>query len=166
MAKNIDEKQNEHERDRYIFRILKGMALPLLYVFVSVLMLRNYVSEFTNYYEYNMLMIAAGFGIGAVCMAGLTIYNVYRADKNSGKAVKINRNITIAIYGPIIAGILIIAVVFGISTVWQFSIGFFASAVIPPVVVLIAETTRKGKLFTMEKGTKKLYMIMVPSKAE
>jgi hypothetical protein len=161
----IDNASDRTEKSRYLIRILKGTALPILYVFVSFLMLRKYVLEYTGYYEYNILMIAAGSGLGLLCMSGLTVFNVFRASRKRKTGIEIKNTFIIGVYVPLILLILIIALVNGISSVWQFSMGFFFTAIIPPLIVLTVELSTRSKFFVKETEgpNSSLHLIFVPN---
>jgi hypothetical protein len=50
---------------------------------------------------------------------------------------------------------LILALLWGISTAWQFSIGYFASAIAPPFIVGITEVVSKGRFLIRETESPK-----------
>lgn len=152
-------------QDRYLTRILKGMALPLLYTLVSILMLRNYSTEYPNYFEYEILFIAAGAVLGFIVITGSTIYNVMRAKKDTKRGVKMETKMILIAYIPIMVIVLVIALIFGLSQAWQLSVGFFATTVIPPLFVLIMELVSKGHLMVREyeKPSKMRYLVLVPN---
>ncbi len=156
------------ERYRYLIRILKGAFLPVLYVIVSIFMLRKYVYEFTNYYQYDVLMILAGVLVGLFAMSGMTVFNILRAKDGKKEGVEINNTLIIAVYLPLILILVILALVFGLSTVWQFSIGFFVTSIIPPLIVLLGEVTSRGKFYVLEseKPKKMLKLVLVPNPPE
>jgi hypothetical protein len=62
--------------------------------------------------------------------------------------------------------IVLLAMLYGLSTVWQFSIGFFMTAIIPPLVVILSEVVSKGRFFIREmddpKKGRRLYMLPTP----
>jgi MFS family permease len=163
-----DADEGSFERYRYLIRILKGAFLPVLYVVVSIFMLRKYVYEFTNYYQYDVLMILAGVLVGIFAMSGMTVFNIIRARDRKKEGVKIDNTLIIAVYVPLILILVILALVFGLSTVWQFSIGFFVTSIIPPLIVLLGEVTSKGKFYVLEreKPKKMLKLVLVPNPPE
>lgn len=158
----------EAEKPRYRTRIIKGAFLPVLYVFISFMMLRNYVSEFTGHYDYEILMMVAGFFLGLISMSGLTIYNLFRANKNKTRKVKVNTMATVFVFAPMLVAVLVLSLIWGISTAWQFSIGYFASALIPPFIVGFMELGAKGKFFVndIEKPKRATEIILVPNPME
>ncbi len=166
--RTIKEVKDEGEKFRYWVSILKGSALPLLYVIVSIFMLRKYVLEYPGYYGYNTTMLILGFILGLISMSGLTIYNVIRARKKMKKGIDLNGTFVIAIYIPIILVIVVIAMIYGISTVWQFSVGFFITAAFPPIIVILTETVLKGRFFVQEIETPRRLsrLVLVPNSAE
>jgi hypothetical protein len=153
--------------DRYWVRILKGSALPLLYTLVSLWLLRKYVYEYTDYYDYDTMMILLGAGLGLITMTGMTLFNLYKAKTSSGKGVYLKSVTTLIVFTPILMVMVVLAMLYGISTAWQFSIGFFITSAIPPVVVILSEVVSKGKFFISEIGDQKngrrLYLLKTPS---
>lgn len=140
----------EYMQYRYWTRILKGSALPILYTVVSVFMLRNYSLHFPNYFEYDILFISLGIVLGLLTVTGLTATNLLRAKKKAKKGAKLDQWIVLAVYLPILLVVMVIALFLGLSTMWQFSIGFFGTMVVPPLLVLLFETAFKGRFFVRE----------------
>ncbi|MCU0799256.1 MAG: hypothetical protein MUC62_06250 [Candidatus Thermoplasmatota archaeon] len=165
--KKVEKAAAQFSQDRYLTRMLKGMALPLLYTIVSVLMLRKYSLEYPSYYDYEVLFIALGVGLGFLAITGLTLYNVLRAKKNAKQGVRLETKMIIAVYLPIMFIVLVIALFFGLSQAWQFSIGFFATTLLPPLIVLITEVTSKGHFFVREyeRPSKMRYLLLVSNAA-
>jgi hypothetical protein len=155
----------QYTQDRYLTRILKGMALPLLYTVVSILMLRNYSAEYPNYFEYEILFIAAGAVLGLMAITGSTVYNVMRAKKDVKRGAKLETKMILIAYLPIMVIVLVIALFFGLSQAWQLSVGFFATTAVPPLFVLLIELASKGHLMVREyeKPSKMRYLVLIPN---
>ena len=146
-----DNAEIEGNRYRYWKRIAKGCALPLLYTIVSLLMLRNYAREFPNYYDYKIVFIVLGVVLGLLTMTGLTLLNMFRARGKPKKGVVLEGRTVLVIYVPIFVLIIAIALFMGISTVWQMSIGFFATAIVSPTLVVLLELAFQGQFLIVEK---------------
>jgi len=157
---------NDYAQYRYWTRIAKGSALPLLYTLISVLMLRNYVLEFPMYNEYKVPFIAMGVGLGLFTMTGLTLVNVFRA-KGSKTGIKLDSWTMIAVFVVVFLIVGVLVMFLGIATVWQFSIGFFATTLIPPILVLLLEVAFRGRFSVREyvkaSETKRLVLVPNPS---
>lgn len=158
-------KASEYTQARYWTRIAKGTALPLLYTIMSILLLRKYVLEYPDYYDYKVLFIGLGVFFGLLTMTGITAYNIIRVKKNPSKGIKLDSKVILFTYIPILFIIIILAFVVGISTAWQFSIGFFGTSIVPPLLVVLMEAKSKGKFFVREteKPVKKRLLVMVPN---
>jgi hypothetical protein len=68
-------------------------------------------------------------------------------------------------YIPVLFIIVILAFIAGISTAWQFSIGFFGTSMVPPLLVVMIEAISKGKFFVREteKPVRKRFLVLVPN---
>jgi uncharacterized integral membrane protein len=158
-------KAPEFIQSRYWTRIAKGTALPLLYTVMSVLLLRKYVLEYPDYYHYKVLFIFIGAFFGLATMTGITAYNTLRAKKNPFKGIKLESKMILFTYIPVLFIIIILVLVAGISTAWQFSIGFFGTSIVPPILVILMEAVSKGKFFIREteKTPKKRQLVLIPN---
>jgi hypothetical protein len=134
---------------------------------MSVLMLRKYSMEYPNYFDYEVLFIALGVSLGLLAVTGLTLWNVLRAKKNAKQGVRLETKIIIAVYVPIMLIVVVIALFFGLSQAWQFSIGFFATTPVPPLIVLLMELTSKGHFLVREyeRPSKMRYLLLVSNVA-
>ena len=135
---------------RYRTRILKGSILPILYGLLSLQMLRHYVLEFPDYYQYNIMLIVFGFLIGFGTMSGITLSNIIRTKNNPKRESVMNIMVGLAISIPLIVLIIILALYLGLASAWQFSIGFFLAAIFPALFVILFELTTKNKFFIRE----------------
>jgi len=131
---------------------------------MSIYMLSNYVLEYPNYFEYQIWTLAGGFILGLGTMSGITLVNMMRA-KSKKSGANLQLKVGFIIYAPIFLIMLILALFFGIATVWQFSIGFFVTAIFPLVLVLLMELTSKGKFFVQEEHQKVNKLMFVENKA-
>jgi hypothetical protein len=134
---------------RYMTRILKSMILPLFFGLMSIWMLNNYVNGFEPYYKYDFEIIGMGFLLGLVAMNGFVIYNM-RVARREGKCPAKQFNgliISLAFLVPYIYYVLLV----NPAGAWRFSIGFFLSAVITPLIVKAYESFSRGKFFIQEE---------------
>lgn len=134
---------------RYRTRIIKSMILPLIFSIMSVLMLNSYVTVFDPYFSFDFELIATGFLIGAVVMSGFVMANM-RIAKKEGSYVARQRYgvlIILAFLVPYLYLILFVAP----AQAWRFSIGYFLSAVLTPIVVMAYESLSDGKFFIQEE---------------
>ena len=134
---------------RFMKRILKSMLLPLLFSLMSFWMLSNYVKAFEPYYNYDFEIIIMGFLVGFLAMNGFVFYNM-RIAKREGKYVARQLNgvlIMVAFLGPYVYYMLFI----NPASAWRFSMGFFISAVITPIMVKAYESMARGKFYIQEE---------------
>jgi hypothetical protein len=146
LAQGPEKKVREY---RYINRILKSMFLPLLFGMMSVWMLYNYVNGFEPYYKYDLNIIALGFVLGLASMNGFVIYNM-RLAKREGRSPARQLNgliILLAFLVPYLYYILLV----NPAGAWRFSIGFFLSAAVTPLIVKLYESYSRGKFFIQEE---------------
>jgi hypothetical protein len=146
LAQVAEKKVREY---RYMTRILKSMFLPLFFGLMSFWMLYNYVNGFEPYYKYDFEIIAGGFLLGLVAMNGFVMYNMRRA-KREGKCAARQTNgilILLAFLVPYLYYILLV----NPAGAWRFSIGFFLSAVVTPMIVKAYESYTRGKFFIQEE---------------
>lgn len=146
LAQGPEKKVREY---RYINRILKSMFLPLLFGVMSIWMLYNYVNGFEPYYKYDLNIIAFGFVLGLASMNGFVIYNM-RLAKREGRSPARQLNglvILLAFLVPYLYYILLV----NPAGAWRFSIGFFLSAAVTPLIVKAYESYARGKFFIQEE---------------
>lgn len=134
---------------RYRTRILKSMILPLMFSVMSVLMLNSYVTVFDPYFSFNFEIIGTGFLIGAVLMGGFVMANM-RTAKKEGSYVARQKYGVLVIMGFLVPYIYLIMFV-SPAQAWRFSIGYFLSAVLTPIVVIAYEALSNGKFFIQEE---------------
>jgi hypothetical protein len=157
-------KKKDVVNHRYLIRIVKGSILPILYALMSIYMLQKYVLEYPKEYDYEVIILAIGFILGIGTMSGMAVVNMLRAKKKAKTGITLQLKTGFIIYAPIFIIFVVLALFWGIATVWQFSIGFFATAVFPLLLVLLFELTSKGKFFVQEttqgvgKGSKLIFI--------
>jgi hypothetical protein len=134
---------------RYRTRILKATLLPIIFSVMSVLMLYNYVTEFEPYFGWDLQIIIAGFAIGFIVMGGLVVTNMRRAKRAGAYSAK-------QWYGAVIILAFVVPYAYFIlfvnpSSAWRFSIGYFLSALLTPLVVVSYEAFADGKFYIEEE---------------
>lgn len=140
----------KYSQYRYLYRILKGSILPILYGVISFQMLNRYVLDFPDYYEINYTLIIVGFLLGFGCTSGLIITNMIRAKKHPGVGIKLNSTIAIGICIPFLIILIVLAFNESLALAWQFSMGFFLAMIFPWIIVLGYEFSSKRKFFVQE----------------
>jgi hypothetical protein len=162
-------KKKDVVNHRYLIRIVKGSILPILYALMSIYMLQKYVLEYPKEYDYEVIILAIGFVLGLGTMSGMALVNMLRAKKKARTGIELHLKTGFIIYAPIFVIFVVLALFWGIATVWQFSIGFFATAIFPLLLVLLIELTSKGKFFvqeTLEGAGKGNRLVFITNKKE
>jgi peptidoglycan/LPS O-acetylase OafA/YrhL len=134
---------------RYRTRIIKAALLPVLFSLMSFLMLNNYVTGYEPYFTYDFDVIAAGFAIGMVVTTGFLIANM-RVARRDGSYPSRQKNSIVIILAFLVPYVYLMMFV-NLSLAWKFSIGYFFSAVLTPIVVMVYESHARGKFFVQEE---------------
>ena len=134
---------------RYRTRILKSIFLPLMFSVMSFWMLYNYVNNFEPYYTWNFPTIIAGFLTGAIVMNGFVMANMWAARKRGTISTR-QRNGAVIILAFLVPYLYLILLV-SPAEAWRFSIGYFFSAIMTPMVVMVYESFANGKFFIQEE---------------
>jgi hypothetical protein len=149
---------------RYRTRLLKGSILPILYGIISIRMLNRYVLEFPDTFEYEIFIILAGFLLGFGSLTGLIISNLTRSKRNPQIGAELKFSGAIVAFLPFLLIGIILMLFFGLATAWQFSTGFFLTALFPVIFVTLIELNAKGKFYVREftidpsKGRKLIFV--------
>ena len=156
----------KYSQYRYRTSLLKGTFLPILFMVMSFLMLNNAVYEFQGFFEYDMNMILFGLVLGLVIMIGIPIANAARAKNKPNTGTSLNVLAGVVIVLVYIVADVAIAMFINLALAWQFSMGFFAAAFFPALIIGLYEIASKGKLYIQEppddvKEERKL--VFVPS---
>ena len=131
------------------FSSVFATTIYALFGIMSIWMLYNYVNGFEPYYKYDVEIIAGGFLLGLVAMNGFVIYNM-RIARREGKYPARQLNgliIFLAFLVPYLYYILLV----NPAGAWRFSIGFFFSALITPLMVKAYESIARGRFFIQEE---------------
>jgi hypothetical protein len=134
---------------RYRTRVLKAAILPVLFSLMSFLMLYNYVTGYEPYFEYNFDIIMAGFAVGLVVTTGFLVANMRVARRDGSYVSRMRNSLFIAL--AFLAPYLYLMLFESLSLAWKFSIGYFFSAMLTPVVVMAYESMSRGRFFVQEE---------------
>ena len=134
---------------RYRTRVLKAAILPVLFSLMSFLMLYNYVTGYEPYFEYNFDIILAGFAVGLVVTTGFLVANMRVARRDGSYVSRLRNSLFIAL--AFLAPYLYLMLFESLSLAWKFSIGYFFSAMLTPIVVMIYESQSHGKFYVQEE---------------
>jgi Mn2+/Fe2+ NRAMP family transporter len=88
--------------------------------------------------------------MGLALLSGVTLTNLMKAKQRPKLGVQLNINTGLISIIPLLAIVIIIASVWSLAQAWQFSIGFFLTAIFPALFVLLIEFTSKKKFFIQE----------------
>ncbi len=142
----IEKKVREY---RYRTRVLKAAVLPVLFSLMSFLMLYNYVNNFEPHYIYNFEVIMPGFMVGLVVTTGFLVANM-RVARRDGTFESRQRN-SLFIILAFLAPYLYLMMFVRLELAWKFSIGYFFSAMLTPIVVMVYESMSRGKFYVQEE---------------
>jgi len=134
---------------RYRTRILKAAVLPIFFSLMSFMMLYNYVTGYEPYFSYDFEIILAGFAVGLVVTTGFLVANM-RVARRDGAYPSRQRNSIIIILAFLVP-YLYLMLIESLSLAWKFSIGYFFSALLTPIVVTMYESQSHGKFYVQEE---------------
>lgn len=143
-------RKRKFSKYRYRTRILKGSVLPILYGIISIQMLNKFIFEYPDYFEYEIMLILGGFLLGFTILSVVTLINLIGAKKNPKKGRELKLITGFIVFIPFLVILISIALFLGISQAWQFSMGFFLTAIFPILIVTFYEMSAKGKFFVKE----------------
>ena len=134
---------------RYRTRILKAALLPILFSLMSFLMLNNYVTNYEPHYRYDFEYIAAGLIVGLVVTTGFLVANM-RVARRDGTYLTRQKN-SIVIILAFLVPYLYLMLFKSLELAWKFSIGYFFSMMVTPIVVMVYESYARGKFYVQEE---------------
>jgi hypothetical protein len=143
-------RKEKYEKYRYRTRMAKGSFLPIIAGLISIQMLNNHITNFPDYYEYEVMIILSGFLLGFSSLTGITTANLIRARGDPPNGCKLRVTAGVLAYVPFIVINIMLVLFYGMATAWQFSTGFFLAAVFPILIVTLFEASSKGKFFVWE----------------
>ena len=134
---------------RYRTRILKAMILPLLFSLMSFWMLYSYVTGYEPYFSYHFEIIISGFILGLLVTSGLVIFYMTRAKRSGSYPAR-------QLYGIILILVFLVPYLYLMlfiapADAWRFSLGYFLSAMLSPLAVIIFESYANGKFYVQEE---------------
>jgi membrane protein CcdC involved in cytochrome C biogenesis len=142
----VEKKVREY---RYRTRVLKAAFLPVLFSIMSFLMLYNYVTGYEPYFTYDFNVILAGFAVGVVVTTGFLVANM-RVARRDGSYASRQRNGIVIILAFLVPYVYLMMMV-SLSLAWKFSVGYFFSAMLTPIVVMAYESMSHGKFYIQEE---------------
>lgn len=134
---------------RYRTRILKATILPVIFAVMSIWMLYNYVNSYEPYFTYDFNIILPGFLVGFIVITGFVVANMRKAKRDGSYAAKQRYGLVIILAFLVPYAYLILFI--DPAQAWRFSIGYFASAVVTPIVVGAYESLSDGKFYVLEE---------------
>ena len=138
----------------YVMRIVKGSIFPVLYLVISLQLLRRYTYEYSEYYSFEQMYILLGFALGAVSLLLISARGMLRARRLRMPIVLSDRGVVVGV-GLFLAVSIFLAFFYSLSSAWQFSIGFFAAGLLTPLLG-----------FAIEKGSKGMFWVKEPREDE
>lgn len=151
--KKIVKEKEEVGQSPYIVRWAKVSFFPLLYLVMSMLLLRRVQYEYAEYYDYDPLYMLLGFGLGAIFLVFATTGTLLRA-KRVRKPIRLrNKGVWVALVVFLVISFYV-AFTEGLAYAWLFSIGFLGAGLL---VALIG--------FALEKSGKGVYWVKDPTDA-
>ena len=158
-------KQKEAEgKSLYIMRWAKVSFFPLLYIIISFQLLRQYIYEYGEYYEYNQLYLLFGFLVGVVTILLFATLTMLKAKRRRGQPVLLREKSSFVGIGLFVAISMFLGFQYGLSYAWQFSMGFLSAGLLVVLVGLAIEKTAKGTFWVKdgEEGTTKRWLEFAP----
>jgi len=133
----------------YVTRIVKGSIFPVLYVVISLQLLRRYTFEYPEYYDFRPMYLLIGFALGAVSLLLISARGMLRARRLRMPIALSDRGVVVGV-GLFLAVSIFLAIFYGLSYAWQFSIGFFAAGLLTPLLGFALEKGGKGTFWVKE----------------
>ena len=138
----------------YVMRIVKGSIFPVLYLVISLQLLRRYTYEYSEYYSFEQMYILLGFALGAVSLLLISARGMLRARRLRMPIALSDRGVVVGV-GLFLTVSIFLALFYSLSSAWQFSIGFFAAGLLTPILG-----------FAIEKGSKGMFWVKEPREDE
>ncbi len=146
-------KQKEAEgKSLYMMRWAKVSFFPLLYIIISFQLLRRYIYEYGEYYEYNTMYMLLGLLVGVVTLMLFATLTMLKAKRRRGQPVLLREKSSFIGIGVFLAISLFLAFQYGLSYAWQFSMGFLASGLLIVLIGLAIERSSKGTFWVKDGG--------------
>jgi len=135
----------------YVMRIVKGSIFPVLYVVISLQLLRRYTFEYSEYYIFEPRYILLGFALGAISLLLISARGMLRARRLRMPIALSDRGVVVGV-GLFLAVSIFLAFFYSLSAAWQFSIGFFAAGLLTPLLGFALEKGGRGTFWVKEPG--------------
>ncbi len=133
----------------YLIGVLKGSFFPLLYVLISVQLLRRYLFEYDQYYNFEPLYLLVGFVLGAITLLLIAAQGMLRARRMRSPVALGDRAVVVGV-GLFVVVSVALAFLYGLAYAWQFSIGYFAAGLLTPLLGFAIERGSKGTFWVKE----------------
>jgi hypothetical protein len=150
----------------YLIGILKGSFFPLLYVLISVQLLRRYLFEYEQYYDFEPLYLMVGFVLGAITLLLISAQGMLRARRARSPVALGDRGVLVGV-GLFVVVSVALAFLYGLAYAWQFSIGYFAAGLLTPLVGYALEKGSRGTFWVKEPterdSSRRRYLEFVPT---
>jgi hypothetical protein len=153
----------------YVTRILKGSFFPLIYVVISLQLLRRYRFEYGEFYNFEPTYLYARLVLGAITLLAMSARSMMRASRVRSPIALRDKGVVLGVLA-FLAVSMYLAFFFGLAYAWQFSIGFFGAGLFVPLIGIGIEKMAKGTFWVKEPqtedGTGTRWLEFVPVRAE
>ncbi len=161
--KKMVKKREEQGQSPYVMRWAKVSFFPMLYLLVSISLLRKIRYEYSEYYDYDPFYIFMGLMVGFIFLVIATTGTMLRAKRVrkpillKGKATWLGLLVFIAIS-------FYLAITLGLAYAWLFSIGFLGAGLIIVGIGYMLEKSGKGTFWVKDpaEGSDKRWLEFVP----
>jgi hypothetical protein len=161
--KKMVKKKEEQGQSPYILRWAKVSFFPMLYLVVSISLLRKIQYEYAEYYDYDPFYLFFGLMVGTIFLVLATTGTMMRAKRVrkpillKGKATWLGLLVFIGIS-------FYLAFVEGLAYAWMFSIGFLGAGLLIVGIGFLLEKSGKGMFWVKDpvEGSDKRWLEFVP----
>jgi hypothetical protein len=160
--KKMVKRKEEQGQSPYITRWAKVSFLPMLYLVISLSLLRKIRYEYQEYYDYDPFYILVGLMVGAIFLVISATGTMLRAKRVrkpillKGKSTWLGLLVFIGISGYL-------AVFDGLAYAWLFSIGFLGAGMLIVGIGFMLEKSGKGVFWVRDpkEGSDKRWLEFV-----
>jgi len=161
--KKMVKKKEEQGQSPYLLRWAKVSFFPMLYLVVSISLLRKIQYEYAEYYDYDPFYLFLGLMVGTIFLVLATTGTMMRAKRVrkpillKGKATWLGLLVFIGIS-------FYLAFVEGLAYAWMFSIGFLGAGLLIVGIGFLLEKSGKGMFWVKDpvEGSDKRWLEYVP----
>lgn len=160
--KKMVRKKEEQGQSPYVMRWAKVSFFPLLYLVISLSLLRKIQYEYSEYYDYDPFYIMLGLMVGTIFLVLSTTGTMLRAKRVrkpillKGKATWLGLLVFVGIS-------FYLAVFNGLAFAWLFSIGFLGAGLLIVGIGFMLEKSGKGVFWVKDpiEGSDKRWLEFV-----